>query len=175
MTSSKEIYEGVKIRGHILAEEIQRGFQYFTRYCLPAMDIVVSREEGDNIICKNGANAITNGLDTGTIVQFNYMAISTDANPVARTTATIPGSMVPTITKFMSTVINPTVVNGASTSIITWVFTFAAASGKTAIAKFGMEVDDTGAGNCFNEYLFTAVKDNTNNDLKLTYNVSVAP
>ena len=169
------ISEGLKIQGYVIAEELQKGFQFYTRHSLPAMDVLVSREEGENIICKNGANAITNGLDTGTIVAFNYMAISADVAAVARATATIPGSMVPTITKFMSTVINPSVVNGASTSIITWAFTFAAASGRTAIAKFGMEVDDTGAGNCFNEYLFTAVKDNTNNDLKLTYNVSVAP
>jgi len=164
MTKSKKIKEGVKIRGYVIAEEL-----------VPGTDIVVSREEGENIICYHGADAITTGLDTGTIPTFNYMAISTDVAAVARATGTIPGSMVPTITKFMSTVINPTVDNTTPTSIITWVFTFAAASGKTAIAKFGMESDDTGAGDCFNEYLFTAVKDNTNNDLKLTYNVSVAP
>ena len=106
---------------------------------------------------------------------FNYMAISADVAAVARATATIPGSMTPTITKFMSTVINPTVDNTTPTSKITWDFTFAAGAGKVAIAKFGMETVDTGAGDCFNEYLFTAVKDNLNNDLKLTYTVSVAP
>ena len=169
------INEGAKISGHIMAEEIQKGFAYFTRFSLPAMDVVVSREEGANIICYNGADAITNAFDTGTCASFNYMAISTSTSAVARTTATIPGSMVPTITKFMSTVINPTVDNTTPTSKITWTFTYTAAAGKTAIAKFGMEATDTGSGACLNEYLFTVVKDNTNNDLKLTYTLSVAP
>lgn len=159
-----KVKEGIKIIGQVIAEEL-----------VPGTDIVVSREVGENIICKYGADAITNALDTGTCASFNYMAISASTVAEARSTTTVPGSMTPTITKFMSTVINPTVVNGASTSIITWTFTFSAASGRTAIAQFGMEADDTGAGQCFNQYKFTAVKDNTNNDLKLTYNVSVAP
>jgi hypothetical protein len=170
-----QIKEGLKIIGEVIAEELQKGSTHLTRYSLPAMDIVRSREIGKNIICKYGADAITNALDTGTCASFNYMAISASTVAEARATTTVPGSMTPTITKFMSTVINPTVVNGASTSIITWTFTFAAGAGKSAIAQFGMEADDTGAGNCFNQYKFTAVKDNTNNDLKLTYNVSVAP
>ena len=156
--------DGIKIIGQVIAEEY-----------LPGTDILVSREVGENIITKYGADSITNAMKGIAYELFNYMAISAATDAEARATATVPGSMTPTITKFMSTVITPTVVNGASTSIITWVFTFAAASGRTAIAQFGMELDDTGTSHCLNQYKFTAVKDNTNNDLKLTYNVSVAP
>lgn len=160
--TKREVKEGVKISAKVIVEEL-----------IPGTDIVVSREEGENIICHYGADAITNGLDTGTIDQFNYMAISTDATPAARATGTIPGSL--GSSKFMSTVINPTVDNTTPTSKITWVFTFTAAAGRTLIAKFGMEKDDTGSGHCWNEYVFSPVKDNTNNDLKITYVVSVAP
>jgi hypothetical protein len=166
--------EGVKIFGHLMAEELQRGFQHFTRYSLPAQDVLVGREEGINIICYQGANSLATALGTTAApLAFNYMAISTDTGAVARATATIPGTY-PT-TKFMSTIITPAVDNTGVTSKVTWIFTFTAASGRTAIAKFGMEDAAGGAGKCFNEYLFTATKDNTNNDLKLTYTVSIAP
>jgi len=161
-----KVKEQTKIIGHVKAELFK-----------PGTDILVAVEEGDNVIGSKGADAITNGLDTGTIATFNYMAISaaTTPDPAVRATTTVPGSMTPTITKFMSTVINPSVDNTTPTSKISWVFTFTAASGRTAIKQFGMETTGTGSGDCFNTYIFAVVKDNTNNDLKLTYTVSVAP
>lgn len=157
--------DSIKIRGYIVAEEL-----------VPGTDIVVSREEGENIICAGGANELATALGTTAAPSpFNWMAISADDGAVARATTTIPGSMTPVITKWMSTEITPTVDNSGTTSKVTWVFTFAAGAGKVAIAKFGMECADTGAAACFNEYLFNATKDNLNNDLKLTYTVSIAP
>ena len=157
--------DSMKISGYIIAEEL-----------VPGTDIVVSREEGENIICVGGADELATALGTTVAPSpFNWMAISADAAAVARATPTIPGSLVPTITKFMSTEITPAVDNTPPTSKVTWIFTFAAGAGKVAIAKFGMESSDTGASPCFNEYLFVATKDNLNNDLKLTYTVSIAP
>jgi len=159
------IKERTGIYGHVVVEEL-----------VPGTDIVVSREEGDNIICVTGANTLSTALQTTAApAAFNYMAISADVAAVARATLTIPGSLVPTITKWMSTIITPTLDNTAPTSKVSWDFTFIAGAGKVAIAKFGMETTGAGTGDCFNEYLFLSTKDNLNNDLKITYTVSIAP
>ena len=148
-----EVDEGIKIRGEVIVEEIN-----------PITKEVVSREVGENIICINGATALATALTTGTMTTFNYMIISSDNAAVLRThTAIAPVSAA-------STVITPTV----GTSITTWVFTFAAGAGGATIWKFGMATTNAGVS-IFNEYLFTAVKDNLTNDLKITYNASMAP
>lgn len=153
-----EEYEGIKIKGQIIAEEF-----------LPGTDILVSREVGDNIICKGGADAIATAFTTGTLTTFNYMVISTSTSAVLRATTAIPA------TRFISAVIVPTVALTATTSITTWVYTFPAQAGASPIWKFGMESTTPAGGVLLNEYMFAAAKDNVNNDLKLTYNVSVAP
>lgn len=163
------ISETLKITGYVIAEELQKGFQFFTRYSLPAMDVLVSREEGYNIICKGGADAIGTAFTTGTLTTFNYMVISTGSTAVARATAAIEA------TREISSVITPSFSGSGATSKTTWINTFTAGVGKTAIWKFGMESTTPSGGALLNEYLFTVAKDNTNNDLKLTYIVSIAP
>lgn len=157
--STKSVEESPRMVGHVIVELYK-----------PGTDILVSREEGFNVICKPAADKIATAIATGVSPgTYPYMVISTDTTAVARATTAIAA------TRFISTSITPTVVNGASTSIITWVYTFTAASGRTAIAKFGMESATPSGGDLLNEYLFAAVKDNTNNDLKITYNLSIAP
>ena len=144
--------EGLKMIGSYIVEEIN-----------PVTNEVVSHEEGLNIICKSGADAVATSLTTGTVTTFNYMVISTSVSADARATTAIPAN------RTVSTVITPTV----TTSITTWEFEFSA-GGSAVINKFGMESAATG-GVCFNEKTFSAVKDNATNKLKVTYNLSVAP
>jgi len=150
------ITEGLKMIGSYIVEEIN-----------PVTNEVVSHEEGTNIICKSGADAIATSLTTGTVTTFNYMVISTSVSADARSTITIPAN------RTVSTVIAPTVAITGTTSIATWEFTFAA-GGSATINKFGMESLASG-GVCFNEKTFSAVKDNSTNSIKVTYNLSVAP
>lgn len=153
-----ETKEGLKVRGWVIIEEL-----------VPGTDIVLSREEGENIICAAGADAVATALTTGVMTEFNYMVISDDETAVARATTAIGGN------RAISTVITPTVDTTPPTSITTWVYTFAAEEGSTTTWKFGMESATPSGGDLWNEYKFTVAKDNWNNDLKLTYNVSIAP
>ena len=152
--------DGTKIKGQVIIEEIN-----------PVTKEVISREVGDNVVCAAGADALAYAFTTAsaTPVVFNYMVTSTDTTAPARTsTAIAPQSAV-------SPLITPTVVIVPGvTSIVTWVHTFAAQAGATATWKFGMQSTALG-GNLWNEYKFTAVKDNWTNDLKITYNASIAP
>ena len=147
-----EIIDGIRIRGEVIVEEIN-----------PLTKEVVSREVGENMICINGATALANALVTGTMTAFNYMIISTDNAAVARAHT----SIAPVTTA--STVITPTI----GTSITTWTFTFTA-GGSSTIWKFAMATTNGGTS-IFNEILFASVKDNNTNDLKITYNASMAP
>jgi len=153
-----EVNEQTKIRGTIIAELF-----------VPGTDILVDRYVDENIICKGLGDAITTALSSGTMTKFNYMVISTGTTAVARATAAIEA------TRWVSTIITPTVSNTASTSTITYITTFAAGAGKDAIRKFGMESATPSGGVLCNEYLFPVAKDNATNDLKLTYVISVAP
>ena len=148
--------EGLKMIGSYIVEEIN-----------PVTNEVVSHEEGLNIICKSGADAVATSLTTGTVTTFNYMVISTSVSADARATTAIPAN------RTVSTVITPTVALTGTTSITTWEFEFSA-GGSAVINKFGMESLASG-GVCFNEKTFSAVKDNASNKLKVTYNLSVSP
>jgi hypothetical protein len=151
--------EGVKLIGEVIIEEIN-----------PVTKKVISREVGENIICKVGADTIANALFAGAAATtFNFMILSTDNGAVLRSTTAIPA------TRNQSSVITPTLAITGSTSIVTWVHTFLAGTGATATWKFGMENSASGSGFLLNEYLFASAKDNWTNDLKLTYNLSVAP
>lgn len=157
--STKPIHESPRMVGHVTIELFKPGTQE-----------LVEREEGYNVICKAAADAIATAIATGVSPgTYPYMVISTGTTAVARATTAIEE------TRYISSSITPTVVNGASTSVITWVYTFTAGAGKSAIAKFGLESATPSGGNLLNEYLFNAVKDNLNNDLKITYNLSIAP
>jgi len=153
-----EAKEGIKIRGWVIAEEL-----------IPGTDIVLSREEGENIICAGGADALAGVLIGGTPVLFNYMVTSDSEAVEARATTAIPA------VRNISAIIVPTKNITPPTSIVTWVNTFAAMTGATTTWQFGMESATPSGGSLWNQYKFTVSKDNWNNDLKLTYNVSIAP
>ena len=153
-----EAKEGVRLIGQVIVEEL-----------VPGTDIVLSREVGENIICKKGADMLATVLQSGAgATVYNYMIMSSGQTPEARATLAIEA------VRNQSSVIVPTLAITGTTSIVTWVNTFAAMTGATATWKFGMESAASG-GELFNEYLFLVAKDNWNNDLKLTYNVSIAP
>jgi len=145
------------ILGHVVVQEIN-----------PKTGEIVSVEEGENIICVGGANAISTALTTGSFATtFDWMVISTDVAAAARAhTAIAPQTAV-------STEIVPTVDNTAPTSKTIWEHTFAA-GGSAVIGKFGMQSTNIG-GVLWNEYVFSALKDNNSNDLKITYTASIAP
>lgn len=134
----------------------------------PATGEIVSEEIGENIICSGGADAISVALTTGSFATtFDWMVISTDTAAVARSHTSISPQTA------VSTEITPTYDNTAPTSKTIWEHTFAA-GGSASIAKFGMQSTNVG-GVLWNEYLFSALKDNLTNDLKITYTASFAP
>jgi hypothetical protein len=152
--------EGCQIKGHVIVEEL-----------VPGTDIVVSHEEGDNIICAGGATALAIALAaTSAPTSFNWMILSTGTTAVARATTAIEATRTSS-----ALAIIPTRVG----SVVTWVNTFpavpAGGAGASPIWKFGMENSTSGSGYLLNEYMFSAMKDNRNNDVKVTYNLSIAP
>ena len=150
-----EVKEGLKIRGEVIVEEIN-----------PVTREVISREVAPNIICVDGATtlawAITSAVPPA---WFNYMNLSTDFAAVSRATTTLPGY------NRCSTLITPTVLG----SVTTWTNLFVAQAGASPIWKFGMTQRAANTGLLWNAVLFGASKDNTNNDMQVTYNASFAP
>ena len=154
--------EGCKIKGEVIVEEL-----------VPGTDIVKSREVGENIICAGGAIALAQCLVIGgaiTPTPFNWMILSTGTTAVSRATTAIEATRTSS-----SAAVTPTRVG----SVITWVNTYpavpAGGAGASPIWKFGMENSTAGSGYVLNEYMFSASKDNRNNDVKVTYNLSIAP
>jgi hypothetical protein len=150
--------EGLGIKGEVIVEELE-----------PGTENVRSREVCNNIICAGGAIALAQCLVIGgalTPTPFNWMILSTSATAVSRTSTAIPA------TRFSCAgAITPTRVG----SVVTWVNTFTAQVGASPIWKFGMENSTAGSGYLLNETLFSASKDNVNNDVRVTYNLSIAP
>jgi hypothetical protein len=152
-----QIIEKSGISGRVVVQEIN-----------PKTREIVSEEIGENVICVGGANAISVALTTGAFATtFDFMVISTDATAAARASVAIAPQTA------VSTQITPTYDNTAPTSKTIWEYTFPY-GGSDAIAKFGMQSTDIG-GVLWNEYVFSALKDNLTNDLKITYTASFAP
>jgi hypothetical protein len=150
-----KINEGVITGGEVIVEEIN-----------PITKEVVSREVGHNVICVAGATSLAWTLENfgSAGPSFNFMVLSTDAAPAARASTSIAPQTA------VSHAIVPTLVG----SILTWENTFPS-GGSAVIAKFGMQQKPTGGAMLWNEYVFSALKDNDPNDLKVTYNASFAP
>jgi len=150
--------EGCKITGEVIVEELEPGTQN-----------VRSREVCENIICAGGAIALAQCLVIGGVITptpFNWMILSTDSGAVSRASTAIPA------TRFSCAgAIVPTRVG----SVVTWANTFVAQVGASPLWKFGMENSTAGSGYLLNETLFSASKDNVNNDVRVTYNLSIAP
>ena len=148
--------EGLGITGEVIVEELE-----------PGTENVRSREVCKNIICAGCAVALATAIVSAAApTSFNWMILSTSQTAVARATTAIPA------TRFSCAgAITPTRVG----SVITWVNTFVAQVGASPIWKFGMENSTAGSGYLLNETLFSASKDNVNNDVRVTYNLSIAP
>jgi len=148
--------EGLGITGEVIVEELE-----------PGTENVRSREVCKNIICAGCAVALATAIVSAAApTSFNWMILSTSQTAVARATTAIPA------TRFScASAITPTRVG----SVITWVNTFVAQVGASPIWKFGMENSTAGSGYLLNETLFSASKDNVNNDVRVTYNLSIAP
>lgn len=137
--------------------------RYYVEEINPETQDIVSFECGENIICVNGATAMAEALVSGTMTTFNHMIITTENGAVARAHTSISpvtadsGALVPT----------------RSDSTTQWTYTFPS-GGSATIAKFAMATSAAGTS-IWNEILFSAVKDNNTNDLKITYEVSMAP
>lgn len=135
----------------------------------PRTKEIISHEIGENLVAVGGADALSTCLTTGSLATtFDYMVISTDSAAAARAHT----SIAPQTTVSVHPV-HPTVDNTAPTSKTTWEYTFPS-GGSAVIAKFGMQSTAAG-GVLWNEYVFSAVKDNSTNDLKITYTASFAP
>ena len=150
--------EGLSLKGYGVVQEIN-----------PVTKEVVSEEYFENVICKSGAQMLARVLATGTGAStYNWMVISTSASADARATTAIPATRTVSLAEVI-----PTITANGTTDIVTWVNTFPV-GGSASINKFGMESAASG-GTCFNEKTFSGVKDNSTNELKVTYNLSVAP
>ena len=148
--------EGCKITGEVIVEELE-----------PGTENVRSREVCENIICAGGAIALATAIVSAAApTPFNWMILSTDSGAVSRASTAIPA------TRFSCAgAIVPTRVG----SVVTWANTFVAQVGASPLWKFGMENSTAGSGYLLNETLFSASKDNVNNDVRVTYNLSIAP
>ena len=148
--------EGCGIKGEVIVEELE-----------PGTENVRSREVCNNIICAGGAIALATAIVSAAApTPFNWMILSTDSGAVSRATTAIPA------TRFSCAgAIVPTRVG----SVVTWANTFVAQVGASPLWKFGMENSTAGSGYLLNETLFSASKDNVNNDVRVTYNLSIAP
>ena len=108
-----------------------------------------------------GGTAREAGIST-----FDYMAIGEGAVAAAAADTALGDE------KDRSSQLTPTqVADGGVYKKIQWEATFTAAAGNDAITEMGM-FDAGAAGNMFNRVVFTA-RDNENNDLKITYTLTV--
>ena len=148
--------DSIKINGHVVIKEINADGE------------VVSVEEGENVVCVNGANSLSTALgNTSAPTAFNYMIISTDTAAIARAhTAISPVTAA-------SALLTPSVDNTGVTSKVVWTNTFAS-GGSATIWKFAMATSSAGTS-IWNEYLFSAAKDNNTNSLQIIYTASIAP
>lgn len=153
-----QVIERSGIVGRVVVQEIN-----------PLTHEIVSEEIGENVVCVGGADAISVALTTGSFATtFNFMVISTDGTDAARASTSIAPQ-----TAVSAYNVLPTYDNTSPTSKTIWDYTFAA-GGSASIAKFGMQSTSAG-GVLWNEYVFSAPKDNQTNDLKITYTASFAP
>jgi len=136
----------------------------------PETGETVSKETEKNIIVDvAGAETISSYLSGGVPSDFVYMIIgvgSLTAPAEGDTDLSTRTDTSPSLSAGLVT------VGGASKKVV-WSHTFASGTGKTSIVEMGM-FDGTGTGaGMLNRVTFTA-KDNANNDLKVTYELTVS-
>jgi len=130
----------------------------------PITGEVVSDETFKNLVTNVGLAAIVDFLDGDNPTTFDYMAIGSGTTPAAAGDTALETEL-----DRSSSPITPT---QPTATTISWVETFTAGAGKSAITEMGM-LDADSVGNLFNHLIFTA-RDNLNNDLQITYTVTIA-
>jgi len=149
--------DGINMKGKVKVREID-----------PETGEIISKEEKENIVVDDGAEAVVDGLDTGTMAGFHYMAIGN--GEIAGDSPSATDSSL-TTEQARSSEITP---SQPSADTIEWVNTFAAGDGTVDITEMGMFDSGTAdSGVMLNHIIFSNEKDNANNDLELTYQLTV--
>lgn len=158
----KDLEDGITLKGIATIKEKD-----------PVTDEVLSVEKQENVVVYDaGANQIANYIAGNTpSSHFEYMAIGSDG------TAEGTGDTALGTQEAISSAITPSIVGDGSGNdrVVQWVNTFSAGAGTTSIEEMGMYNGSTGGttDGLLNRVTFTA-KDNVNNKLEITYELTVA-
>ncbi len=125
---------------------------------------VVSEEEKENVITDDGAGVIAQLIGAKTVDDFEYMAIGSGTSAEGASDSSL-GSEQDRSDSITSS------VNGKE---VEWVYTFLAGAGKSAITELGMFNDPSDESGTMMNRLTFAAKDNENNDLRITYTLTVS-
>lgn len=128
----------------------------------PKTGTVISEEKKQNIVTDAGAEAVVDYLADNAVDAFEFMAIGSGTTSVDESDTALEDE------EDRSGAITPS----TSGKTITWEHTFSSGAGKSAITEMGM-LNASSNGTLFNHLTFTA-KDNENNDLNITYDLTVS-
>jgi len=159
MTEARNLSDAALLTGEAKIEEID-----------PETDEVVSTETEKNVIVDTaGSETIANYITGGTPTDFTYMIIG-----IGDTTAPVEGDTdLSTRTDTSPSLSATQVTTGGVSKQVQWSHTFASGTGKTSIVEMGM-FDGTATDAGMLNRLTFAAKDNANNDLKITYTLTVS-
>ena len=139
----------------------------------PRTGEIIDEEISENtVVYDAGANQIANYIAGNTPTDhFEYMAIGSGGTEEGTDDTSLDTQ------EAISGAITPTVEGDGSGNnrVVQWVNTFSAGDGTTSIEEMGMFNGSTGSGTdgMLNRVTFTE-KDNLNNDLEITYELTVA-
>lgn len=131
-----------------------------------------SSTEKNVILDQFGAEDITDLIATGSGVSYDRMKIGSTTSPTSPT----EGNTQLSNTVATSPTLTPTQQStGGAQKKVVWSHTFASSTGRSSVVSLGM---DTGTATGTNAHLLNRVtfsaKDNANNDLALTYELTVS-
>lgn len=154
---SRQIDHAVLLKGEATIEEID-----------PETEETISSETKENtVVDVAGAETITDYIAGNTPTDFAYMIIGDGSTTAPAETDTDLSTRLST-----SPSLTPT-QTGTPEKTVVWSHTFSSTTGNTSVEELGMfDGTATGAG-MLNRLTFTA-KDNANNDLKITYKLTVS-
>lgn len=136
----------------------------------PETGEVLSEEEAENLVVYEGMEKIASYINgDAPASDFDYMAIGSGS------TAEDVGDTSLVTREDISSAITSTIVGDGSGNnrVVQWEYTFTAGTGKSSIEEMGMFDGNTdGTDTMLNRVTFTA-KDNENNDLQITYELTV--
>lgn len=140
--------------------------------CGTSSTVVDTQTEKNVIVDKAGAETITDYITGADPADFVRMKLGSTATPSSPTEGDTQLSN--TVTTSPSLTPTQQSTGGAEKKVV-WSNTFASATGRSNVVSMGMDTGTaTGTGaNLLNRLTFTA-KDNANNDLSLTYELTVS-